>query len=93
MDALRIPQLVTANNKRKRLPKISLYPALYFGDIDIAIKLLHIGSDPSFGDGYGENAIDWTVRHEALMHRIYESHSGCCGLSERTGSKSVYLMK
>ncbi|KAJ5935926.1 hypothetical protein N7454_005224 [Penicillium verhagenii] len=71
---LRFPQLASAIaiNKRNRLLQTPLYLAIYFGHIDFAIKLLHLGADPSASDGYGRNAMDWALGHETLTREIHE---------------------
>ncbi|KAJ5772329.1 hypothetical protein N7520_002858 [Penicillium odoratum] len=57
-------------NKYNNLCQTPLHLALYYGHINFAIKLLHLGADPSLSDGYGRHAMDWAFGHESLMREI-----------------------
>ncbi|KAJ5703720.1 hypothetical protein N7493_010858 [Penicillium malachiteum] len=65
-------QLTSAINKRNKILQTPLHLAICFGHISFAIKLLHLGADPSLPDGFGRNAMDWALGHEALMREIRE---------------------
>ena len=64
------PQLASAINKRNKLLQTPLHLAICFGHIHFAIKLLHLGADPSLPDGYGRHAMDWAVGQGTLIHQI-----------------------
>jgi hypothetical protein len=66
------PQLASAINKRNKFLQTPLHLAIYFGHIHFAIKLLHLGADPSLPDGYGRNAMDWAIGQGTLMREIRE---------------------
>ncbi|CAI7636814.1 unnamed protein product [Penicillium manginii] len=66
----RFPQLASAINKRNKLLETPLHLAIYFGHTHFAIKLLHLGADPSLPDGYGRHAMDWAIGQGTLMREI-----------------------
>jgi hypothetical protein len=66
----RFPQLASAINKRNKLLQTPLHLAIYIGHIHFAIKLLHLGADPSLPDGYGRHAMDWALGQGTLMREI-----------------------
>ncbi|CAI7605614.1 unnamed protein product [Penicillium manginii] len=68
----RFPQLASAINKRNKFLQTPLHLAIYFGHIQFAIKLLHLGADPSLPDGYGRHAMDWALGQETLIREIRE---------------------
>ncbi|KAJ5272401.1 hypothetical protein N7478_007526 [Penicillium angulare] len=68
----RFPQLASAINKRNKLLQTPLHLAICFGHIHLAIKLLHLGADPSLPDGYGRHAMDWAIGQGTLMREIRE---------------------
>jgi ankyrin repeat protein len=68
----RFPQLASTINKRNKLLQTPLHLAICFGHIHFAIKLLHLGADPSLPDGYGRHAMDWAIGQGTLMREIRE---------------------
>ncbi|CAI7616545.1 unnamed protein product [Penicillium discolor] len=68
----RFPQLTSAINKRNKLLQTPLHLAICFGHIHFAIKLLHLGADPSLPDGYGRHAMDWAIGQGTLTREIRE---------------------
>ncbi|KAJ5694415.1 hypothetical protein N7536_004827 [Penicillium majusculum] len=68
----RFPQLASAINKRNKLLQTPLHLAICFGHIHFAIKLLHLGADPSLPDGYGRHAMDWAIGQGTLTREIRE---------------------
>jgi hypothetical protein len=69
---LRFPQLASIINKRNKLLQTPLHVAICLGHIHFAIKLLHLGADPSLPDGYGRHAMDWALGQGTLMREIRE---------------------
>ncbi|KAJ5588636.1 hypothetical protein N7537_011314 [Penicillium hordei] len=69
----RFPLLASAINNKDMFLQTPLHLALCLGRVKFAIKLLHLGANPSLLDGYGRNILDWVVGNEGLMHQI-QSH-------------------
>ncbi|KAJ5633371.1 hypothetical protein N7490_009710 [Penicillium lividum] len=84
----RFPQLASAINKRNRLLQTPLHLAIYFGHIQFAKRLLHLGADPSLPDGYGRHAIDWALGHGTLMRELRE-HCPQLSLTPQESQESI----
>ena len=57
----RFPDLLLSMNERSKLLQTPLHLALHRGHLDFAKVLLQRGADPSLVDGYGNNALDWSL--------------------------------
>ncbi|CAG8058594.1 unnamed protein product [Penicillium salamii] len=86
--SLTFPFLAFALQNRDKLLRNPLHAAIYRGVTpSFAIKLLHLGADPSILDGYGRNIVDWIQGNRYWIGRIHHH----CSQTLPTPHETQYL--
>ncbi|CAG8399175.1 unnamed protein product [Penicillium salamii] len=86
--SLTFPFLAFALQNRDKLLRNPLHAAIYRGVTpSFAIKLLHLGADPSILDGYGRNIVDWIQGNRYWIGRIHPH----CSQTLPTPHETQYL--